>query len=136
MRGEGNDDRADGTCGMVSPQDSTRGPPRCSVEKSVGIGKAHSVGASTGEARCNDPQASRSKSSASLSPETQARHDTLVTTKALMQFPPKDGDPKIYQEWSIHVKALLDFTDGRPRPDPTRAPTIDDPEAAGDKTRK
>ena len=39
-----------------------------------------------------------------------------------MQFPPKDSDPKIYQEWRARVEALLDYADGGPRPDPTRAP--------------
>ena len=52
-----------------------------------------------------------------------------------MQFPPKDGDPKIYQEWRAHVEALLDYADGGPRPDLTRAPTVDGPAAAGDQTR-
>ena len=52
-----------------------------------------------------------------------------------MQFPPKDDDPKIYQEWRARVEALLDYADGGPRPDPTWAPTVDGPAAAGDKTR-
>ena len=55
--------------------------------------------------------------------------------KAKMQFPRKDGDPKIYQEWRAHVEALLDYADGGPRPDPIRSPTVDDPAAARDKTR-
>ena len=63
-----------------------------------------------------------SKSSAPLSPDAQARHDALVAAKALMQFPPKDGDPNIYQEWRARMEALFDYADGDPRPDPTRAP--------------
>ena len=118
MPAEGNDDRADGTGGMVSPRDSARGPPRRSGEKSVGTGKAPSVGGRCGEARSNDPQASRSKSSAPLSPDAQERHDALVAAKALMQFLPTYGDPKIYQEWRVRVEALLDFANGGPMPDP------------------
>ena len=52
-----------------------------------------------------------------------------------MQFPPKDGDPKIYQEWRACVEALLDYADGGPRPDPTRARTANGPAAAGGQTR-
>ena len=39
-----------------------------------------------------------------------------------MQFPPNDSDPKIYQAWRARVEALLDYADGGPRPDSTRAP--------------
>ena len=52
-----------------------------------------------------------------------------------MQFPPKDGDPKIYQEWRARVEGLLNYADGGPRPNPTRAPTLDGPATAGDQTR-
>ena len=41
-----------------------------------------------------------------------------------MQFPPKDSDPKIYQEWRARVEALLDYADDGPRPDPTWALTV------------
>ena len=51
-----------------------------------------------------------------------------------MQFPPKDGDPKIYQDWRARVEALLDYTDGGPWPDPTQAPTVDGPAIAGGPT--
>ena len=51
-----------------------------------------------------------------------------------MQFPPKDGDPKIYQEWRARVEALLDYADGGPRPNPTQAPTVDGPATAGGQT--
>ena len=104
--------------------------PRRSGEKSATMGKTPSVGGKRGGARSEDPQASKSKSSAPLSPDAQTRHDALVTAKPLMQFPPKDGDPKIYQDWRAHVEALVDYSDDGPRPDPTRAPTVDGPAAA------
>ena len=69
---------------MASPRDSLRGPPRRSGEKSVGTGKKPSVGGKRGKARSDDPPASRSKSSAPLSPDAQARHDALIAAKALM----------------------------------------------------
>ena len=47
--------------------------------------------------RSEAPEGSKSKSSSPLSPDALAHHDALVATKALMQFPPSDGDPKIYQ---------------------------------------
>ena len=72
--------------------------------------------------RSEDPEGSKSKSSALLSPNAQARHDALVVAQALLHIPPKDGDPKIYQERRARVEALLDYADGGPRPDPTRAP--------------
>ena len=117
---------------MVCPRDSTGGPPRCSGEKSAATGKTPSVGEKRGGMRSEYPRVS---SSAPLSPDAQARHDALVAAKALMQFPPNDGDPKIYQEWRAHVEALLDYADGGPRPDPTRAPTVDGPVTAGGPTR-
>ena len=58
-----------------------------------------------------------------------------LLSQALMKFPPKERDPNIYQDWSARMEALLDYADGGPRPDPTRAPTVDGPAAAGDKTR-
>ena len=82
-------------------------------------------------ARSEAPEGSKSKSLAPLSPDAQARHDALVAAKALMQFPSNDGGPKIYQAWRARVEALLDYADGGPRPDPTRAPTVDGPVAAG-----
>ena len=66
--------------------------------------------------RSEDPEGSKSKSSAPLSPDAQARHDALVAAKALMQFPPKDGDPKIYQDWRAPVEALLDYVGDKMRP--------------------
>ena len=84
--------------------------------------------------RSEAPKGSKSKSSAPLSPDVQVRHDTLVAAKALTQFPPNDGDPKIYQAWRARVEALLDYADGGPRPDPTRAPTVDGPATAGGPT--
>ena len=62
--------------------------------------------------RSENPKGSKSKSSAPLSPDAQARHDALVAAKALMQFPPNDGDPKIYQAWRACMEALLDYADG------------------------
>ena len=66
--------------------------------------------------RSQAPEGSKRKSSAPLSPDAQARHDALVVAKALMQFPPKDGDPKIYQEWRARVEALIDYADSGPTP--------------------
>ena len=119
---------------MASPWDSAKGLPRRSGEKSATTGKMPSARGKRGGVSSEDPEGSKSKSSAPLSPDVQARHDALVAAKALMQFPRKDDDPKIYHEWRARVEALLDYADGGPRPDPTRAPTIDGPAAAGDQT--
>ena len=120
--GEDNDDRTRATDNVASPRDSARDLPRHSGERSAATGRTPGVGGRRDVMRSEAPEGSKSKSSAPLSPDAQDRHDVLVAAKALMQFPPKDGDPKIYQEWRARVEALLDYTDGGPRPDPTRAP--------------
>ena len=53
-----------------------------------------------------------------------------------MQFPPSTSDPKVYQEWRARMEGLLNFTDGGPRREPTRAPTVNGTRAGGDKTCK
>lgn len=119
---ENADDRAHTTENVTTPRDSTRGHPRCSGERSAATGRI--LGTEGGrDGTCSEaPEGSKSKSSAPLSPDALARHDALVAAKALMQFPPSDGDPRIYQAWRARVEALLDYADGGPRPDPTRAP--------------
>ena len=128
--GEDNDDRPRATNNMASPRDSARGLPRRSGERSAATGRTPGAEGRRDGMRSEAPEGSKSKSSAPLSPDAQAHHDALVATKALMQFPPKDGNPKIYQEWRARMEALLEYADGGPRPDPTRAPTVDGPAAA------
>ena len=48
------------------------------------------------------------------SPDAQARHDTLVAARALMQFPPSANDPKVYQAWRERLENLLHYADDRP----------------------
>ena len=95
--GENNDDRARATDNVTSPRDSARGHPRRSGERSAATGRTPGAEGGRGRMRSKAPEGSKSKSSAPVSPDAQARHDTLVATKALMQFTPRDGDPKIYQ---------------------------------------
>ena len=123
--GEDNDGRTHATDNIASPRDSARGLTRRSGEKSATTGRTPGAGGKRDGMRSENPEGSKSRSSAPLSPDAQARHNALVAAKALMQFPPKDGDPKIYQEWRARMEALLDYADGGPRPDRTRAPTID-----------
>ena len=94
--GEDNDDRTRATDNMASPWDSARGLPRRSRERSAATGKTPGAEGGRGGTCSEAPEGSKSKSSAPLSPDAQARHNALVTAKALMQFLPKDGDPKIY----------------------------------------
>ena len=82
------------------------------------------------------PQGAKSKSAAPQASYAQARHDALIAAKALMQFPPSTSDPKVYQEWRSRMEGLLNFADGGPGCEPTRAPTINGPGAGGDKTRE
>ena len=91
------------------PRASFRPPPLPSGEKSVGNGAAKDQ-----TARAAQP--SKSKSSTHTPPDAQARHDTLVAAKALMQFPPSNIDPKVYQAWRARVEKLLDYVDGGPMP--------------------
>ena len=70
-------------------------------------------------------QGTKSKSCTLLSEDTQARHDVLITTKALIQFSPSTDNPKAYQEWRTRVEELLHFADGGPRCEPVHAPTGD-----------
>ena len=133
--GENNDDRARATDNVTSPWDSARGHPRRSGERSATTGRTPGAKGGRGGTRSEAPEGSKSRSSAPLYPDAQARHDALVAAKALMPFPPSNGDPKIYQAWRARVEALLDYADGGPRPDPTRAPTVDDPATVGGPTR-
>ena len=94
---ENADDHARATDNVATPQDSARGHPRRSGEKSAATGRTPGADGGRDGARSEAPEGSKSKSSAPLSPDAQARHDALGAAKALMQFPPSDGDPKIYQ---------------------------------------
>ena len=106
---ENSDDRTRATDNVASLWDSTRGHPRRSGERSAATGKTPGAEGRRDVIRSEAPEGSKSKSSAPLSPDAQARHDALVAAEALMQFPPKDGDPKIYQVWRSRVEALLDY---------------------------
>ena len=122
----------------AAPGLSSEPPPR-SGEKSVGngAGKGHDAKEGRDHVRASGgPRSFKSKSSTHLPSDTQARHDALVAAKALMQFPPSSGDPKVYQEWRARVEALLDFADGGPEPDVTRTPTVNGPEAGGRKAHE
>ena len=81
----------------MTPRDSARDHPRRSGERSAATGRMPGAEGGRDRTRSEAPEGSKSKSSAPLSPDAQARHDALVAAKALMQFPPSDGDPKIYQ---------------------------------------
>ena len=126
--------------GAAAQRNSVRPPPsRSGGEKSVGNsdGKGPTAGEKSDGARAGEgPRGAKSKSSAPLSSGAQARHDALVAAKALMLFPPSTGDTKVYQEWRARVGGLLDFADGGPGCEPTRAPTVNGPGAGGDKTRE
>ena len=82
--GEDNDDRTHATDNVASPRDSATGHPRRSREKSAAMGKTPGAGGKQDGMRFEAPEGSKSKSSAPLSPDTQARHDALVAAKALM----------------------------------------------------
>ena len=97
---------------VTTPRDSARGHLRRSGERSAATGRTPGAEGGRGGTRSEAPEGSKSKSSTPLSPDAQARHDALVAAKALMQFPPSDGDPKIYQAWRARVEALLDYADG------------------------
>ena len=112
---------------------------RSGGEKSVGgnIDKDPTAGEKSDSARASKgQQGARSKSCTLLSADAPARHDALVTAKALMQFPPSTDNPKVYQEWWARLEGLLHFADGGPRCEPAHAPTVDSPGAEGDETRE
>ena len=99
--GEDNDGRTHATDNMESPRDSARGLPRRSGARSAATGKTPGAEGRRDGMRSEAPEGSKSKSSAPLSLDALARHDALVAAKALMQCPPKDGDPNIYQAWRL-----------------------------------
>ena len=121
--------------GMAARRNSPRPYPSRSVgEKSVGrnVDKDPTGGEkSTGACTDKGPHGAKSKSYTLLSADAQAHHNALVTAKALMQFPPKTDNPKVYQEWQARVEGLLHFADGGPRYEPTHAPTVDSPGVEG-----
>ena len=113
---------------------STRSGEVGDVEKSMGgnTNRDPSVGEKSADARAGKgQQGAKSKSGTFLWDDAQARHDALVTAKALIQFPPNTDNPKVYQEWRSRVEELLHFADGGPRCEPVRAPTVDSPGAKG-----
>ena len=138
--GAGGNDKSGEVRGATTGRNSIECPPsRSGGEKSVADGaskdptaKEKSDGTRAGE----DPQGAKGKSAAPQASDAQARHDALVAAKALMQFAPSTNDPKVYQEWRARVEGLLDFADGGPRSEPTRAPTVNGRRAGGDKTRE
>ena len=98
------------------------------MEKSMGgnTGRDPSIGEKNEGARTGKgQQGTKSKSDTLLSDDAHARHDALISAKALIQFAPSTDNPKVYQEWQTHVEELLHFADGGPRCEPVHAPTVD-----------